>query len=121
MTRRGATGSAAGRTAFAAMLVVSLVLLFTPASGVPTGIELNDKVVHCALFAALAVTGRLARIKLGPLAVALVAYAGVSEVLQSALPLNRDGDVLDAVADSAGVLLGLGALSLARRDRRVGP
>jgi VanZ family protein len=109
-----------GRLAFAVMVAVSLVVLFTPASGVPSGIQLNDKVIHGTLFAALAVTGRLAGIRWLPLALALVVYAGASEVLQSTLPLNRDGDARDALADATGVLVGLGVVALLRANRRVG-
>jgi VanZ family protein len=106
--------------AFATVVVVSLVVLFTPASGVPGGIALNDKVVHGTLFAALAVTGRLAGLRPLSLGLGLVVYAGASEVLQSTLPLNRDGDVRDALADAVGVLVGLLVVALLDRNRRVG-
>ncbi|MCW2849770.1 MAG: rane protein [Marmoricola sp.] len=110
----------AGRAAFAAVVVVSLVVLFTPASGVPSGIPVSDKVIHAWLFAALAVTGRLAGLPWLVLLLGLVAYAGISEILQTVLPISRDGDVRDALADSLGVLVGLGLVVLVeRRNRRV--
>ena len=95
------------------MVAVSLYVLFTPGSTVPTDVPVSDKVVHGALFAALAVTGRLARLPVVPLLLGLVGYAAVSEVLQAVLPINRDGDVLDALADSTGVLVGLGLAAVA--------
>jgi VanZ family protein len=107
----------AGRVAFAAVVLLSLVVLFSPGSDVPSGIPISDKVIHFSLFAALAVTGRLAAIPPLPLALGLVAYAGVSEVLQTVLPINRDGDVRDALADSLGVLAGIGVHALAVRRR----
>ncbi len=110
----------AGRIAFAAVLALSLVMLFSPASDTPTGFPGSDKLVHVLLFAALAATGLLAGVPTAPLAVGLVAYAGLSEVLQSILPLDRRGDVRDAVADVLGIMTGLGAVALRRRNRRVG-
>ena len=110
----------AALTAFAVVVLVSLVMLFSPASDTPGGFEPNDKLVHFLLFAALAVTGRLAGVPVLRLAVGLVAYAGVSEVLQSVLPIDRHGDPRDALADVLGAVSGLGGVSLVRRDRRVG-
>jgi hypothetical protein len=110
----------ADRAAFVAAVAVSLVMLFSPQSEVPSDVPVSDKVVHCLIFAVLAVTGRLAGIAPLRLALGLLVYAGVSEVLQSVLPINRDGDVRDALADAVGVLLGLGAARLVRADRRVG-
>ena len=110
----------AGRLAFAAVGVLSLVMLFSPASDAPTGFPGSDKLIHFLLFAALAATGLLAGVPTVPLAVGLVAYAGLSEVLQSVLPLDRRGDVRDVAADVLGLLTGLGAVVLRRRNRRVG-
>ena len=112
MTRR------VGQVAFAAAVLLSLVVLFSPGSDVPSGIPISDKVIHFSLFAALAMTGRLAGIPPVQLAVGLVAYAGVSEVLQTVLPINRDGDILDAVADTLGVLTGIGVIALVHRQAR---
>ncbi|WP_214369050.1 VanZ family protein [Pseudonocardia sp. H11422] len=98
--------------------MASVVVLFAPASGVPSAPPGVDKLVHLLLFAALAGTGRSAGLPLRPLAVALVAYATASEVLQAVLPIGRSGDVLDALVDVAGIALGLGVVALARRGRR---
>ena len=106
-----------GRAAFAGVVLLSLVVLFSPASEVPSGLPVNDKVVHASLFAALAVTGRLAGYATRLLAIGLVVYAGVSEVLQAALPIHRDGDVRDALADALGVLAGLALAQVAVRRR----
>jgi membrane associated rhomboid family serine protease len=98
---------ALARGAFAVVVLVSLAVLFTPADGVPFAPPGVDKVVHGALFAALALTGRWAGIGRSPLAVLLVGYAAVSEVLQGLTPLDRSASVADWLADVVGILLGL--------------
>ncbi|MEU6150234.1 VanZ family protein [Actinosynnema sp. NPDC047251] len=88
-------------------VLLSVIVLFTPQSGVPDSPAGTDKVVHVLLFALLAGTGLWARLPLVPLLTALVAYAAVSEVLQWLItPLGRGGDVLDGLVDVAGVALG---------------
>ena len=62
-----------------------------------------DKVIHAALFALLAVTTRR---RYGRGLGLVLGYAGLSEVLQAVLPIHRDGDVLDFLADSACALAG---------------
>ncbi|MEU7477205.1 VanZ family protein [Lentzea sp. NPDC042327] len=102
---------------FAALL--SVVVLFTPESGVPSSPPGTDKVVHLVLFGLLAFTGLHAKIP--HVLWALVAYAGLSEVLQELItPLHRSGDVLDALVDVAGIGLGW-AIAAASRSRRRGP
>jgi hypothetical protein len=64
-------------------------------------------VIHVALFAALAWSGRRAGAPPVPLAAALVAYAGGSEVLQATMVAQRSGSWTDAVADACGVAAGL--------------
>jgi len=107
------------RVPFGCAVLLSLVMLFSPASRVPSGIELNDKVVHAALFLLLAVTGVMAGLPLRALACGLVLYAGVSEVLQAVLPIDRDGSVYDALADLLGVAAGLAAATLVVRRQKV--
>jgi len=104
------------RAAFAAVVALSLVMLFSPTTG-PSGISVSDKLIHFLLFASLAVTGRLAGVPVVQLGIGLAGYAGASELLQSALPIERDGDVRDALADVLGVASGLVLVSLATRRR----
>jgi VanZ family protein len=105
------------RAPFGCAVLLSLVLLFSPASTVPSGIELNDKVVHAALFFVLAATGVLAGLPLRALALGLMVYAGVSEVLQAVLPIDRDGSVFDALADLFGAAAGLAVALVVRRQK----
>ncbi|PWW23304.1 hypothetical protein JD79_02474 [Geodermatophilus normandii] len=107
---------ALSRGAFAVTVLVSLAVLFAPASDVPVAPPGVDKVVHLVLFAALAVAGRWAGTRPGPLAVLLLAYGAVSEVVQALSALQRSGSVLDWLADVAGV--GLGLLLWAVGERR---
>ena len=98
------------------------MVLFSPGSDTPS-VDFSDKIVHATMFAALALTGALAGVPMRALAAALVVYAGLSEVLQAVLPIDRDGDWHDALADVIGVAIGLLiALSWLRfRRRRVAP
>ncbi|WP_086666721.1 hypothetical protein [Lentzea kentuckyensis] len=102
---------------FVIAALLSVVVLFTPESGVPTAPPGTDKVIHTLLFALLAFTGLYAKIsRVLPM---LVVYAGVSEVLQQLItPLHRSGDVLDALVDVLGI--GLGWFVFARIGTKLG-
>jgi VanZ family protein len=105
------------RGVLAVTVLVSLAVLFAPGSDVPSAPPGVDKLVHLALFLALALAGRWAGIRARPLAVLLVAYAALSEVVQALSDLQRSGSVLDWVADLTGAVLGL--LLWTRLERRV--
>ena len=99
---------------FVVAMSLSVIVLFTPESGVPSSPPGTDKVVHCLLFALLAFTGLLARPRW--ILLALVGYAALSEVLQQLItPLHRSGDVLDALTDVVGIALGWGVAALVAR------
>ncbi|MDT0277158.1 VanZ family protein [Blastococcus goldschmidtiae] len=103
------------RAAFAMALLASLAVLFAPASDVPSAPAGVDKVVHLALFAALASSGRWAGVGSRVLVPLLLVYAAVSEVVQGLPALNRSMSVADWIADAIGVLLGLALWGLAAR------
>jgi VanZ family protein len=86
---------------------VQLFVLYAPAGPGGDPPAYADKVVHLAVFAAVAWTGRRAGIRSRPLLVALVAHAVVSELLQLTLLPGRSGDLLDVVADIVGAVVGL--------------
>ncbi len=98
---------ALSRSALAGTVLVSLAVLFAPASDVPSAPPGVDKVVHLLLFAALALAGRWAGTRPLPLAALLLVYGAVSEVVQAMPALQRSGSVLDWLADAAGTGLGL--------------
>jgi VanZ family protein len=94
---------------FVLFVLVSMVVLFTPAPEVPRGPEGIDKVIHLALFAAMAVSGRYAGVPARVLVPALVAYGGVSELLQGLPAIDRSTSAADWAADTVGVAVGFGA------------
>ncbi|MGQ7352628.1 VanZ family protein [Quadrisphaera oryzae] len=102
-------------------MLAQLVVLYAPRAPstdqVPLVGPVLDKVVHLAVFALVAWTGRRAGVRVRLLVVVLLAHAVVSELLQHWVLPHRSGDPLDALADAAGVLVGL--LLPARRGRLV--
>jgi hypothetical protein len=104
------------RGVFAVVVLVSFAVLFAPGSDVPSAPPGVDKLVHGALFAALALAGRWAGCGAVPLGGLLVGYAVVSELIQGFTPLARSASVVDGLADVVGILIGLAAwTALSRR------
>ena len=88
------------------MAVVSLYALFWPR---PAGGPLfagSDKVVHAGLFLLLAATARWRFGAAGRVLGAVLAYAGLSELVQAVGLSERSGDVLDLLADGVGAAVG---------------
>jgi hypothetical protein len=111
---------ALSRGTFAVVFVVSLAVLFAPASDVPSAPPGVDKLVHATLFAALALTGRWAGIRPAALSVLLVGYAVASELIQGLTPLERSASVADGLADVVGICVGLAVwILLGRRTSAV--
>ncbi len=98
---------ALSRGVFAVVVLVSLAVLFAPASDVPSAPPGVDKLVHGALFAALALAGRWAGCGAAALGGLLAGYAVVSELVQGLTPLGRSASVMDGLADLAGIAVGL--------------
>ena len=119
---QSSAGLRIARVVFVVVCLVSGFMLFSPASQVPTEVPLSDKVVHALIFFSLAVTAAASR--LAPIwvsSLALVFYAGASEVLQGLLPIGRDGDVVDFAADLVGLFLALAVIALAMSFTRARP
>ena len=104
------------RSVFWILLAVSTVMLLTPRDDVPQGGP-DDKVVHALIFMGLTLAGRWAAVPWVALAVGLSAYAAVTEIQQALLPIDREGDVLDLMADLCGVAVGLLLSRVARFSR----
>lgn len=102
------------RVPFVVVLLASLYFLLAPSDDLPGGPEVWDKLEHASLFAALGLTGRLARLPAVVLLVGLAGYACLSEVLQGTVA-GRDGDWHDAVADGVGLVVRLVVFALGRR------
>ncbi|AII04753.1 VanZ like protein [Rhodococcus wratislaviensis] len=101
----------------AALTVLALVMLLSPASATPSGPEHADKVVHALLFAALAAASRYALLTPRITVLWLAAFAVITEILQGVLPIGRHGSVWDLCADMVGVAIGLAAQSAIMRSR----
>lgn len=106
-TRRLARRELASRALFGAAVVASLLILFAPTTGGAELFPYADKVVHVLLFAVLAWSGLRAGVPVVALAVALIGYAAVSEVVQATVLPARAGDWTDVLADLAGAAGGL--------------
>lgn len=101
------------------MLVVAGAAL-APGRAAPTLSHL-DKLDHLLAFAALAAAGGLA-LRAGwrtalMVAASMVAYGGLIELAQTQVP-GRVGDWADLLADTMGVMLGLGLVLALRRAWR---
>ena len=97
------------------MWAFSLYVLFWPSpagGGGPVG---ADKVVHAVLFLLLAATARLRFGGRWPVLAVVLAYAGLSELVQAVALAERSGDLYDLVADGLGALAGW--LLVGRRQR----
>lgn len=114
----GAVGGTLSRVVLALVLLVSVVVLFAPASDVPSAPAGTDKVVHLLLFAALAVSARWSGGRGAPVAAGLVLYAVASELVQGLTPLARSASLADLTADVAGILVGSLAWAWATRRER---
>jgi hypothetical protein len=102
-----AVHGALSRGVLAVTVLVSLAVLFTPGDDVPSAPAGVDKLVHFSLFAALALAGRWAGVRVSPLAALLAGYAVVSEIVQAVTPLQRSGSFADGLADLLGIAVGL--------------
>lgn len=92
--------------AFAVAVAINLYGLYVPSQPGPPMFPGFDKVAHVGSFALVMLTGLLAGLRARPLGLVLVIHAVLSEILQGTLLPDRSGDVVDVVADLAGIALG---------------
>ena len=121
------TSSPAGRTGRPVLVgllllsvAVQLVVLYSPEGGGPALFPNADKVVHLLVFLVPVALAVVAGFRRRAVVAVFAAQAVLSEVVQATLLPNRSGDVLDAVADLAGVALGVlvGTAVLRMRESR---
>ena len=103
----------------AGTVAVQLVVLYWPRAAAGGGLPYVDKVVHVAVFAAVAWAGCRAGVPHRVLVPLLVAQAVASEVVQARLLAGRSGDPADVVADLVGTGLGLLLAHRPRTSRRL--
>lgn len=93
---------------FALALLVIAWLSLSPIDELPVSVSLWDKAQHAIAYFGLALIGAWAfPDRSGRLAVGLVAFGVGVEVLQASMALGRQGDAIDAVANTLGVAVGL--------------
>ena len=110
------------RAGFAAALVVILVGALYPTGRDPSGH--GDKVVHFAAFYGLTLLGAAAYPRARDIAwlvAVLSGYGALIEILQPLPPFGRDRDILDWLADNAGIALALVPFAVAQWRRRQAP
>ena len=96
--------------------VLTIAMLW-PLEAPPPAPEGSDKLVHFIAFAALAFPlARTGRFGLIPVLIGASAFGGLIELIQPTF--NRFADVNDWVADTLGVLIGIGLGLAYRRVRR---
>lgn len=90
------------------MLTVVAIVCLVPQEQLPE-VDVSDKFEHLAAFAALGFWfgSIVVRRVLLPIAVALLAFGGLIELLQGAMALGRQADWLDVRADGIGVAIGV--------------
>ena len=100
--------------------VVTAVLttaMLWPLDAPPPAPEGSDKLVHFIAFAALAFPlSRTGRIGLLPVLIGASAFGAIIELIQPTF--NRSAELSDWIADTLGVLIGIGIGLVYRRVRR---
>jgi VanZ family protein len=96
---------------------VIIAAMFWPLEAVPPAPERADKLVHFMAFVALAFPlARTGRLGLLPVFIGMSAFGAIIELIQPTF--NRSADLNDWVADTLGVLIGIGLGLAYRRVRR---
>ncbi|WP_291845531.1 VanZ family protein [Maricaulis sp.] len=110
----------AARILFVVAIVLITDLALQPGSALPPRLFGSDKVEHFGAFLVLAVLARIAWPELPRWVglLILVGYGGAIEWLQGQGDAGRTASLADLVADTIGVLAGLGLARLAGRNPR---
>lgn len=92
-----------------------------PGESVPESLSNSDKLTHIGIFAAFGFLWRLTGQSTAKVLLAGILYGVLIEIWQGIMPINRSCDLADAVADAAGVCIGLLlALPLGRYLAKIG-
>jgi VanZ family protein len=104
------------RLAFWAVALFAFVMAVLPSS---PSLEVSDKLQHMAAFFVIAILGCAAYPRFGrlKLALALIAFGGLIEIVQMIPLLGRDSQLSDWVADIIAVLIALSCYALVQRFR----
>lgn len=77
-----------------------------PSEALPT-VTIWDKVQHAGAYFVLALLGAWTFPRRLPVALGLIAFGAGIEVAQATMDLGRQGDVLDGLANTFGVVVGM--------------
>lgn len=102
--------------AFILSVAVILYLSLAPNEDVPGSELMWDKAAHSIAYTILVIVGLLFSTHRRWVVVLAVWSIGIGiEFAQAAMPFGRQGDPLDALANTIGVALGLGLWAIARK------
>jgi len=103
---------------FWAALLIAFTVAIWP-NAIPLPGNPSDKLQHLIAFAGLTALAAAAypRTRLVKIAIGMAVYGALVEIVQSIPALNRQAELLDWVADIAGIALTLAALALLRRAK----
>ncbi len=103
---------------FYAGLVITTLVCLMPSTSVPPAFQFWDKMQHAFGFAMLGLTGAFTfPDKLKGLCIGLILYGIATEVMQSTLTTTRSGDIMDCLADSVGIFVGLAVYAALFRSK----
>ncbi len=94
-------------TAAIAWTIIMFIGCSLPGEDVPESISNRDKLTHIAIFAAFSFLWRLNGQSVVKVLLAGILYGALIEVWQAVMPINRSGDLADAIADTVGVCVGI--------------
>lgn len=90
-----------------AWTIIMFIGCSLPGEDVPESISNRDKLTHIAIFAAFGFLWRLTGQSAGKVLLTGILYGVLIEIWQAVMPINRSGDLADAVADTVGVCIGI--------------
>ncbi len=79
-----------------------------PGSGLPHAFTSRDKLLHVGIFLIFGFLWRRLGYRAWVVLLAGAAYGMLIEIWQGVMPINRSFDLYDALADTAGTVLGIG-------------
>jgi VanZ family protein len=105
------------RSAYAVSILLTILITYLSLSSLKEldlKISVSDKLLHVSAYLALTISWLFAilkshknfKVKL-QIGFTLCIFGIIIEILQSSMPLNRQGDYLDVLANSSGIILGI--------------
>jgi VanZ family protein len=105
---------------FWVLATITLALTLMPAQEMPNALIFWDKLQHALCFATLTLVGLFAyRQQPKKVCIGLCIYGALIELMQTYFTSTRHGDRLDWLADTIGIVVGLGLFLIIRRYVRI--